>query len=124
MTTPTPYAQERTGPGLQEVEGPLVRQSAPAARLALVLNHCAMELWDICTYTDAADMWEEARAIASRILAACPTEKLYRLWPVPCQPQPVVVFPHGPCRSSQPNFCRRRDANPCCRRVAEKAVER
>jgi hypothetical protein len=33
-----------------------------------------MELWDACTYTDAAQMWEEARAIASRILAAAPGE--------------------------------------------------
>ena len=54
------------------VEGPLVRQPAPAAALALILNHAAMELWDVCTYEETAQMWEEARAIASRILAACP----------------------------------------------------
>ena len=66
-----------TAPGLQgvcEEQGPLVRQSAPAARLARILNHAAMELWDLCTYTDAPEMWEEARAIASRILTACPTK--------------------------------------------------
>jgi len=51
-----------------------VRQPPAAARLARVLNHAAMELWDLCTYTDAAEMWEEARAIASRILTACPTK--------------------------------------------------
>lgn len=56
------------------VDGPLVRQPAEAARLALILNHAAMELWDLCTYTDAPQMWEEARAVASRILAACPTD--------------------------------------------------
>lgn len=51
-----------------------MRQPPAAARLARVLNHAAMELWDLCTYTDAAEMWEEARAIASRILTACPTK--------------------------------------------------
>jgi hypothetical protein len=49
-----------------------VRQSAPAAHLARAFNHAAQELWDTCTYTDSAQMWEEARAIASRILASCP----------------------------------------------------
>jgi hypothetical protein len=58
--------------GVKDEQGPLVRQPAPAARLARILHHSATELWDICTYTDPADMWEEARAIASRILAACP----------------------------------------------------
>jgi hypothetical protein len=53
-----------------EVQGPLVRQPEPAARFARILHHAAQELWDICTYTDHAQMWEEARAIASRILAA------------------------------------------------------
>ncbi len=75
MTTPPP--QERTAPGLQgvaEVQGPLVRQPPAAARLARILNHAATELWDLCTYEDAAEMWEEARAIASRILAACPVK--------------------------------------------------
>jgi hypothetical protein len=54
------------------VQGPLVRQPANAARLARILNHSATDLWDVCTLTDAAQMWEEARAIASRILAASP----------------------------------------------------
>jgi hypothetical protein len=57
-----------------EVQGPLIRQPVPAARLARVLNHAAQELWDACTYTDTAEMWEDARAIASRILAAAPGE--------------------------------------------------
>lgn len=67
----------RIAPGLQgvtEEQGPLVRQPVPAARLARILHHSAEELWDLCTYTDAANMWEEARCIASRILAACPTK--------------------------------------------------
>jgi hypothetical protein len=58
--------------GTTEEWGPLVRQPAPAARLARVLNHAAQELWDACALTDSAQMWEEARAIASRILASCP----------------------------------------------------
>lgn len=85
--TPTPHAQrtapgqdgqstgQTTAPGLQgaaEEWGPLVRQPAPAARLARIMHHAAQELWDACTYTDSAQMWEEARAIASRILAAAP----------------------------------------------------
>lgn len=68
---------EQTAPGLQgvvEEQGPLVRQAPPAARLARILHHAATELWDLCTYTDDAEMWEEARAIASRILAACPNK--------------------------------------------------
>jgi len=47
-------------------------QTPAAARLAHILNHAATELWDLCTEPDAAQMWEDARAIASRILAACP----------------------------------------------------
>ena len=58
--------------GVDETQGPLVRQPVPAARLARILHHSATDLWDICTLDDAAQMWEEARAIASRILAAAP----------------------------------------------------
>lgn len=60
--------------GAADVQGPLVRQPAPAARLARILHHSAQELWDVCTETDAAQMYEDARAIASRILAACPSD--------------------------------------------------
>lgn len=56
----------------ERVKGPLVIQTEPAARLARILHNSAMELWDACVLDDAADMWEEARAIASRILASCP----------------------------------------------------
>jgi hypothetical protein len=63
MTTPHPT---------RIVQGPLVRQPEPAARLAHILNNAATELWDASTLDDAGQMWEEARAIASRILAACP----------------------------------------------------
>lgn len=55
-------------------QGPLIVQPAPAARLAHILNHAAIELWELCTETDAAQMYEEARSIASRILAACPLQ--------------------------------------------------
>ena len=76
--TPTPTTPKPTPAnagnltGKAEEWGPLVRQPAPAARLARVLNHSAQELWDACVLTDSAQMWEEARAIASRILASCP----------------------------------------------------
>jgi hypothetical protein len=60
--------------GVTEVQGPLIRQPAPAARLANILNRAATDLWDICTLDDAAQMYEEARAVASRILSACPLE--------------------------------------------------
>ena len=58
----------------EDEQGPLVRQPAPAAKLARLLHHAAQELWDACTHTNSGDMWEEARAIASRILAAAPAE--------------------------------------------------
>jgi hypothetical protein len=48
-------------------------QPAAAALVAQVLTHAATELWDAAALHDPAWMWEEARAIASRILAACPT---------------------------------------------------
>jgi hypothetical protein len=71
-TAPPDYARCAPGKQGQDEQGPLVRQPAPAARLANILNRAATDLWDVCTYTDAGQMWEEARAIASRILAACP----------------------------------------------------
>ena len=55
------------------VRGPLIEQPANVARLAAILHTAAMDLWDVATEQDQAQMWEEARAIASRILAACPT---------------------------------------------------
>jgi len=60
--------------GCAEEQGPLIRQPAPAARIARILHHSATDLWDLCTLVDAAQMYEEARAIASRILAACPLD--------------------------------------------------
>ena len=70
MRTPTPRPPQINGNA--EEQGPLVRQPPAAARLARILSHSATELWDICTLQDPGDMWEEARAIASRILASCP----------------------------------------------------
>jgi hypothetical protein len=72
---PTAEAQrpiDGTLHGATEEWGPLVRQPAPAARLARILHRSAQDLWDSCALTDPAQMWEEARAIASRILASCP----------------------------------------------------
>jgi hypothetical protein len=66
---PTQLADER-----RQVPGPPGAPSpCQAARLAAILHNAAMDLWDVATEEDAAQMWEEARAIASRILAACPT---------------------------------------------------
>ena len=70
--TPRKQPGEAEVNGQAEEWGPLVKQPAPAARLARILNHAATELWDACTLTDPAQMWEEAKAIASRILASCP----------------------------------------------------
>jgi hypothetical protein len=78
--TPPPPTRRKAHPGqtagtlhgVGEEQGPLVRQPAPAARLARILHHSATDLWDVCTLTDSAQMWEEARAIASRILASAP----------------------------------------------------
>ena len=82
MTPPTPtrtrtQAPERTNHpatlhGATEEWGPLVRQPPQSARLARILHHAAQELWDACTLPDSAQMWEEARAVASRILASSP----------------------------------------------------
>jgi hypothetical protein len=47
-------------------------QPPAAALLAQVLTHAATELFDAAALHDPAWMWEEARAIASRILASCP----------------------------------------------------
>lgn len=43
-------------------------------RLSMILEHAAQELFDAAALHDKAWMWEEARAIASRVLAACPME--------------------------------------------------
>ncbi len=67
MTPPTHTTTRRTE------QGPLVRQSPAAARLALILHNAATELWDAATHEEASQMWEDARAVASRILAACPS---------------------------------------------------
>ena len=78
MKHPTPHATIQTLHGViadttaSMERGPLVDQPVPAARLARILSNAAQELWDACTLQDAAQMWEDARAIASRILAACP----------------------------------------------------
>jgi hypothetical protein len=53
------------------VSGPLVTQSESCARMARILMVAAEELWDAAVLNDPAQMWEEARAAASRVLAAC-----------------------------------------------------
>jgi hypothetical protein len=97
VTTPTPKPTPPTAAQIcarvqkalaeqrRTVPGPLVRQPpgvptdrsksvgwSPAAKLAAVLHMAAMDLWDVATEQDEGQMWEEARAIASRIIAACP----------------------------------------------------
>ena len=75
MTTPThPARPNLSVDGKAETWGPLVRQPRPAARIARILHNSATDLWDTCTLTDAAQMQAEARAVAQRILAACPSE--------------------------------------------------
>jgi hypothetical protein len=56
------------------VDGPLISQSAACARLAHILHHAAQDLWEAAALMDAAQMYEEARAAASRVLAACPLD--------------------------------------------------
>lgn len=53
-------------------QGPLIVQPKEAARLAHILYNASFDLQDVCALDDPPQMWEEARAIASRILAACP----------------------------------------------------
>jgi hypothetical protein len=53
-----------------QVQGPLVRQPAPAAQLAVACISAAEALWDAATREDTAQMWEEAKAAASWVLAA------------------------------------------------------
>ena len=72
MTTPTPTAglKHQAIKACAEEQGPLVRQPAPAVRLANILHSAATDLWDTCTLTDASQMRLEANATARRILAA------------------------------------------------------
>lgn len=56
------------------VEGPLIHQPAAAARLAHILVHAAEDLWEAATLDNPADMYEDARRAASRVLAACPLD--------------------------------------------------
>lgn len=70
MTTPPP---PHPAP-IRLVEGPLIDQPAAAARLAHILVHAAEDLWETATLHNPPDMYEDARRIASRILAACPLD--------------------------------------------------
>jgi len=83
MTTPTPTPADYSHPhrpGAAQALADAQRRVAAAAkgntparnRMVAILHNAAMDLWDVATEEDAAQMWEEARAIASRILAACP----------------------------------------------------
>jgi hypothetical protein len=65
MTTPPPP---------YHVQGPLICQPAAAARLACILVAAAEALWDASTLDDPAQMYEDARLAASRVLAACPLD--------------------------------------------------
>ncbi len=84
MTTPTPTPADYSHPHRPGAAQALVdaqRRVAAASkgtstarnRMVAILHNAAMDLWDVATEEDPAQMWEEARAIASRILAACPT---------------------------------------------------
>jgi hypothetical protein len=79
-TTPANYSRPHR-PGAAQALADAQRRVADAIkgntparnRLVAILHNAAMDLWDVATEEDPAQMWEEARAIASRILAACPT---------------------------------------------------
>jgi hypothetical protein len=84
MTTPTPMPADYSHPhrpGAAKALADAQRRVAAACkgntpartRMVAILHNAAMDLWDVATEEDAAQMWEEARAIASRILAACPS---------------------------------------------------
>ena len=49
-------------------------RSQATIRLALILQGAAAELWEVATLDDAAEMWDQVRAISSRLLAACERE--------------------------------------------------
>ena len=49
------------------------RRTPAQSRMVAILHNAAMDLWDVATEEDPGQAWEEARAIASRILAACPS---------------------------------------------------
>jgi hypothetical protein len=68
MTTPP------SPPPSNKVEGPLVWQSESAAKLAEIACEAAKELWDLAVSDDAPQMYEDVRAVASRLLVACPLE--------------------------------------------------
>ena len=78
--TPTDYSHPHR-PGAAQALADAQRRVAAASkgntparnRMVAILHNAAMDLWDVATEEDPAQMWEEARAIASRILAACPT---------------------------------------------------
>ena len=55
-----------------ETQGALILQPEPCARLSRILFRASTDLQDVCCLHDHGQMYEEARAIASRILAACP----------------------------------------------------
>ena len=84
MTTPTPVPADYSHPhrpGAAQALADAQRRVAAASqgntparnRMVAILHNAAMDRWDVATEEDPAQMWEEARAIASRILAACPT---------------------------------------------------
>jgi hypothetical protein len=84
MNTPTPTPADYSHPhrpgAVKAIEDAQRRVAAAAKgdtparrRMVAILHNAAMDLWDVATEEDPAQMWEETRAIASRILAACPT---------------------------------------------------
>lgn len=77
MTTPTPHPNETVREAqLRRNESPcgVKEQSEAARRLAWICWHAAEDLFDAATEANAGYMWEQARAIASRILASCPVD--------------------------------------------------
>ena len=83
MTTPPPsFTKDRVlialtaGENFTEVPSPcgIEEQSQTARRLAWLLMNAGQELQDAATEVDTATMYEQARMVASRVLAVCPLE--------------------------------------------------
>ena len=71
MTTPPPIDNNPVAQRAM-VLGAMVFQSPAAALLSHSLCRAAEDLWDAATAEDSADMCQQVRVVASRLLALCP----------------------------------------------------
>lgn len=66
MTTPTPSPFMRS-----KETGLIIGQNPEAASLSEILCGAAEDLWEAAALDDPAQMWEDARRAASRVLTTC-----------------------------------------------------